>query len=74
MARGREGIDRRALWVLGARLGQPRGKTRRREGLGGRGREGWLGDEKGFPGGTVSARREVRAAERASKVGRGPRT
>ena len=48
MAQGQEGIPTRALVVLGARYGQPRGQARWGEGLGGRGREGWLGLERGL--------------------------
>ena len=49
-----------------------RGQARWGEGLGGRGREGWLGAERDSQKGSGSAGCEVRATDRASKVGRGP--
>ena len=59
MSRRREGTDKRALEVQGARCGQPRGQARWGEGLGGRGREGWLGAERGSQKGSGSAGCEV---------------
>ena len=64
--------------MLGTRRGQPRGQAKWGEGQGGRGREGWLGAERGFPRGLCEclvqgkgSREGKQGGERARAVGAG---